>query len=125
MPSGCVHWVIDARPPLCLPSRPRVERDQQGRGLSRIVIQAMAACADAAGFHQLVAPVRPNWKERHPLVPIDEYAGWVRDDGLPYDPWMRVHARLGATVIRPAPESFLIEAPRLRLGGVDGHQPPL
>ena len=76
-----------------------------------MVIQAMAACANAAGLHQLVAPVRPNWKERHPLVPIDEYAGWVRDDGLPYDPWMRVHARLGATVIRPAPESFLIEAP--------------
>jgi GNAT superfamily N-acetyltransferase len=88
-----------------------VETDQQGRGLSRMLIQAMAACANAAGLHQLVAPVRPNWKERHPLVPIEEYAGWVRDDGLPYDPWMRVHSRLGATVLRSAPESFLIEAP--------------
>ena len=44
----------------------------------------------------LIAPVRPSWKERYPLVPIERYAQWRRDDGLPFDPWMRVHERLGA-----------------------------
>jgi hypothetical protein len=58
-----------------------------------------------------VAPVRPSWKDRYPLIPIDEYAQWRRDDGLPFDPWLRVHARLGATILRGEPNSLLIEAP--------------
>jgi hypothetical protein len=52
--------------------------------------------------------VRPNWKERYPLIPIERYASWVREDGLPFDPWMRVHARLGAEILRPEPESLRI-----------------
>jgi hypothetical protein len=32
----------------------------------------------------------------------------VREDGLPFDPWMRVHARLGATTLRPEPHSMQI-----------------
>jgi hypothetical protein len=116
LPSGFdavgLRALEDRRSPTALSAlAAEVESDQQGRGLSRMVIQAMAACANAAGLDHLVAPVRPNWKERYPLVPIDEYAYWTRDDGLPFDPWMRVHARLGATILRPAPESFLIEAP--------------
>jgi hypothetical protein len=56
----------------------------------------------------LIAPVRPSWKERYPLTPIERYAAWTRDDGLPFDPWLRVHARLGARVLRPEPESLRI-----------------
>ena len=29
-----------------------------------------------------MAPVRPTWKERYPLVPIERYAAWRRPDGL-------------------------------------------
>ena len=88
-----------------------VVTDQQGRGLSRLVLQAMAAVAGAAGLAPLVAPVRPSLKERYPLIGIEEYTTWVRDDGLPFDSWMRAHARLGATVIRGEPQSLEIEAP--------------
>ena len=55
-----------------------------------------------------VAPVRPNWKERYPLVAIERYAGWRRGDGLLFDPWMRVHERLGATILKPEPRSLRI-----------------
>jgi hypothetical protein len=72
------------------------------------VIGAMAERAAAAGFDALVAPVRPNWKERYPLIPIEEYATWTRDDGLPFDPWVRVHARMDATTLRPEPHSMQI-----------------
>jgi GNAT superfamily N-acetyltransferase len=85
--------------------------DRQGRGLSRLVIEAMAAVARRAGLAPLVAPVRPSWKERYPLIAIDRYAAWTRPDGLPFDPWLRVHARMGATIVRPEPRSLLIEAP--------------
>ncbi|HEV2360083.1 MAG TPA: hypothetical protein VGS21_00115, partial [Acidimicrobiales bacterium] len=47
----------------------------------------------------------------YPLIPIEEYAYWTRPDGLPFDAWMRVHARLGARVIRPARDSLEITAP--------------
>jgi hypothetical protein len=60
------------------------------------------------GFDTLVAPVRPSWKARYPLVPIDRYISWTTPEGLPLDPWLRVHARLGATVVRPCPESMTI-----------------
>jgi GNAT superfamily N-acetyltransferase len=71
-----------------------VDDDYQGSGLSRLVILTMAALARAHGLRSLVAPVRPNWKDRYPLISIDRYAAWTRPDGLPFDPWMRVHARL-------------------------------
>jgi len=56
----------------------------------------------------LIAPVRPSWKERYPLVPIERYAGWRRADGLLFDPWMRVHERLGAAVLKAEPHSLRI-----------------
>jgi hypothetical protein len=99
----------EPRPPTALSAlAAEVATDQQGRGLSRLVIGAMADAARNAGFDSLVAPVRPNWKDRYPLIPIDQYATWVRDDGLPFDPWMRVHARLGAATLRPEPRSLQI-----------------
>ena len=57
-----------------------------------------------------IAPVRPSWKDRYPLVPIERYAAWVRQDGLPFDPWLRVHARLGGRVLRCEPRSMQVTA---------------
>src|SRR3989442_10413915 len=85
-----------------------VPRDLQGRGLSAIAVQAMAELARRHGFAALIAPVRPSWKERYPLVSIERYAGWRRADGLFFDPWMRVHERLGATILKPEPHSLRI-----------------
>jgi hypothetical protein len=82
----------------------------QGRGASRLALQGMVAIAREHGFGALIAPVRPNWKERYPLTPIERYARWRRDDGLPFDPWMRVHERLGATILKPEPQSLRITA---------------
>jgi GNAT superfamily N-acetyltransferase len=88
-----------------------VAADHQGLGLSRVVLQAMVEVARQAGLSPLVAPVRPNWKDRYPLIPIERYAYWTRGDALPFDPWLRVHTRLGATILRPEPESMRIEGP--------------
>ncbi len=85
-----------------------VVSDRQGQGISSVVITAMAEVARNAGLDSLVAPVRPSWKDRYPLTPIADYATWVQEDGLPFDPWMRVHARLGATTLRPEPHSLQI-----------------
>jgi hypothetical protein len=68
----------------------------------------MAATARTEGFEWLIAPVRPNWKHRYPLTPIQRYASWVREDGQPLDPWLRVHTRAGGTIAAPIPESMRI-----------------
>ena len=37
--------------------------------------------------------------------------GWRREDGSHFDPWIRVHERVGGEIVAAAPESMLIEAP--------------
>jgi hypothetical protein len=34
---------------------------------------------------------------------------WVRPDGLPFDPWLRAHVRIGGEIIRLAHPSMRIE----------------
>jgi len=85
-----------------------VKREHQGRGLSRLVLEAMRNTAAAHGLGPLIAPVRPTLKERYPLTPMERYVRWTRPDGLPFDPWIRVHARLGAEQLALAPRSLVI-----------------
>jgi len=83
-----------------------VDPKQQGRGFSGHLIEGMARTAGRAGLDCLIAPVRPTWKDRHPLVPFEDYIGWTREDGLPFDPWIRLHTRLGAEILGIAARSL-------------------
>jgi hypothetical protein len=85
-----------------------IPQGAQRRGLSSVALQAMRELAHRHGLAALIAPVRPNWKERYPLVPIESYSTWKRADGLLFDPWMRVHERAGATILKPEPRSLRI-----------------
>jgi hypothetical protein len=58
----------------------------------------------------LLAPVRPTGKALHPLVPMEEYVQWKRPDGSPFDPWIRVHWRMGAIPLCVAPNTLTVEA---------------
>jgi GNAT superfamily N-acetyltransferase len=87
-----------------------VAANRQGQGISRLLVEAMIGSARANGLGPLVAPVRPAWKDRYPITPISSYAYWRRSDGLAFDPWIRVHERLGARIIRPEPRSMRITA---------------
>lgn len=85
-----------------------VPHDLQGRGISGLALRAMVDIARHHRLEALIAPVRPSWKDRYPLVPIERYANWRRADGLLFDPWMRVHERLGATILKVEPRSLRI-----------------
>jgi GNAT superfamily N-acetyltransferase len=86
-----------------------IDRSHHGQGLSRLLVEAMRDLAGRAGFDSLIAPVRPTWKERYPLIPMEHYVRWTGDEGLPYDPWLRVHARIGGELLEVCPESMVIE----------------
>ena len=85
---------------------------QQGRQLSSRMIETFTDNARAAGLaNGVVAPVRPTWKERYPLIPIESYLDWRRDDGSHFDPWIRIHERVGGVILAAAPESMVMRAP--------------
>jgi GNAT superfamily N-acetyltransferase len=83
-----------------------VDPAQQGRGLSGHIIRGMAEAAGRAGLECLIAPVRPTWKDRYPLIPFEDYILWKREDGLPFDPWIRLHHRLGSEILGVAARSL-------------------
>ncbi|MER7070281.1 N-acetyltransferase [Terrabacter sp. NPDC000476] len=84
-----------------------VRLDHQGRGLSGQMLAAMRENAARLGFATLVAPVRPNGKT-DAAEPMSTYAVRVRDDGLPVDPWLRVHVRAGGRIHAVAPRSMVV-----------------
>ena len=72
----------------------------RGESLSTEILKQMKSLAIAHRFQHLLVPVRPTWKARYPLHPIESYAKWRNKDGLFYDPWLRTHQRLGAVVMK-------------------------
>lgn len=87
-----------------------VPRAHRKTGASRLALAGMVEIARRHGLDRLIAPVRPSWKERYPLTPIERYATWRRDDGFLVDPWLRIHERAGGEVLKPEPRSLRITA---------------
>ncbi|MER5633684.1 N-acetyltransferase [Streptomyces nitrosporeus] len=80
-----------------------------GQGISGRMVAAMRENTRRLGFGELVAPVRPSAKHAEPTVPMEEYARRTRPgDGLPADPWLRVHVRAGGVVDSVAPVSMTV-----------------
>jgi GNAT superfamily N-acetyltransferase len=90
-----------------------IHPDYRSQGFSTRMVQAMRAIGQLRGFKYLVAPVRPTQKSNYPLISIDNYIKWTNDEGLPFDAWLRVHARLGAKIIKPCHEAMTIPGTRL------------
>jgi len=85
-----------------------VDPAHRDRRVSRPVIEAMAEIARRHGLKTLVAPVRPSLKQLYPLTPMERYVTWMRADGTVFDPWLRVHQRMGAEMMRVAPKAMVI-----------------
>ena len=91
-----------------------VRPDLQGRGLAAGLLAAARTAVAGLGLRDLFGPVRPNGKAAEPWLPVADYVARRRDDGLPADPWLRTHARLGAELVRICPVSMTIPAPLAR-----------
>jgi hypothetical protein len=85
-----------------------VPQAHRGRGLSGVILTAMKSVAAEHGLRALIAPVRPTLKDRYPLTPMERYVRWEWEGGLPFDPWLRIHRRLGGVFLRVAPRSMVI-----------------
>lgn len=85
-----------------------VRPDRRGSGLSRRMLDGMRDAARGLGVRDLFAPVRPTAKSQQPHQPMVDYAHRTRHDGELFDPWLRTHARLGATIVKVCPTSMTI-----------------
>lgn len=82
--------------------------EYQGRGLAAVMVQALRENAFDLGHDVLYVPVRPSQKSAEPQVPMAEYAHRTREDGLPHDPWLRVHVRAGGRIVKVCPTAMTI-----------------
>jgi GNAT superfamily N-acetyltransferase len=80
----------------------------QRRGVSQRMLEELCTNTWMRGFGDLYAPLRPTDKHKEPHVPFADYVGRTRDDGLPFDSWVRTHVRAGARIVKIAPCSCII-----------------
>lgn len=88
-----------------------VKPEARGRGVPQRLIATVRTAARESGQESIIAPVRPTLKDRYPLIPIERYVEWRREDGSHFDPWIRAHERLGGVIVGPCRESMFIKAP--------------
>jgi GNAT superfamily N-acetyltransferase len=50
----------------------------QGGGLADRILDVMSDVGRDAGLGHLIAPVRPSFKDRYPITPIERYLEWTR-----------------------------------------------
>ena len=86
----------------------------RGTGLADRLLEALKHSARDHALPTLVAPVRPSRKHEEPRTSMAVYAARTRDDGLPVDPWLRLHVRAGGRIHGVCPHSMTIS------GSLDG-----
>jgi len=86
----------------------RLVASHRGGDFSARLLRAGRDNVRRVGMVDLFGPVRPTRKHLEPHTPIGEYAGRSREDGLPADPWLRTHVRLGARIVQVCPLSMTV-----------------
>jgi hypothetical protein len=80
----------------------------QGRGISAEAVRAMRGIGESQGLRRLIVPARPTLKALYPLTPMADYMTWKTEAGMPFDPWLRLHIRLGGRIVKPCRRSMTI-----------------
>jgi len=80
----------------------------RGKRLSGEAVQIMKEIGRQHGLSTMIAPVRPSAKSNYPLTDMTRYIEWRGDDGLPFDPWLRVHVRRGGRIVKVCPRAMCV-----------------
>jgi len=104
LPDAGMDWAMEKanldfqesiKPNLLVGLQILVNKKYQGQGVSYEMLEIMKGIAKSNGIDTVALPVRPTLKCNYPLIPMDEYINWKNKDGLPFDPWIRVHMKAG------------------------------
>lgn len=108
MLKGCEDNSLKEKPNTLCGIQIGIGKKYQGKGLSYLLVQEMKSIAQSKNFKSLVIPVRPNLKSKYPLISIDNYIEWKDSRGFPFDPWLRVHVKQGARIIKVCHKAMYI-----------------
>jgi len=87
--------------------------EYQQFGLSKKLLEEMVRKVKNLGYKGLVAPVRPIYRWRMLDVSLDQYVNARTSSGEHFDPWIRIHERIGGKIIGVCPGSAVFTAPVL------------
>ena len=85
-----------------------IHPDHQGRNLSRMLLSTLKDLAQRKEIRDMLVPVRPTMKSKYPKMPMGDYLSKLMRDGLPFDPWVRTHVKLGAKFLALAHQSMVV-----------------
>ena len=86
-----------------------INPDYRSQGISYKMLGIMKDIARANGIQRMALPVRPNLKSAYPMMDMEEYIARKNENGLPSDPWIRVHIKEGGKIIGVCRKSMTIE----------------
>jgi len=84
-----------------------ISKEYLGKGISSKIINSLKKLAKSCGYSNLIFPVRPTLKSQYPTISMDNYINWEKDN-LPFDPWLRVHMKIGGKILKVAKPSMIV-----------------
>jgi hypothetical protein len=72
--------------------------EYRGKNLSQYMIGYMQELGRSHDLSSLIMAARPSLKYLYPLTPIERYITWQDENGLTFDPWLRVNIKHGAKI---------------------------
>ena len=117
LPDGGLEWALEkgfadrdaGRTPTVLCALfVAVAKEHRGRGLGLPAVRAAKMIGQAHGLCGMIAPVRPVFKSRYPLTPMNRYIRWRNSRGVPLDAWLSACTRAGAEIIKVCTNSIRV-----------------
>ncbi|MGB6369668.1 MAG: hypothetical protein WBF68_01360 [Atribacterota bacterium] len=78
-----------------------------GKGISSKIINNLKKLSKSYGYSNLILPVRPTLKSQYSTISMDDYINWKKNN-LPFDPWLRVHIKIGGEILKVANPSMIV-----------------
>jgi ribosomal protein S18 acetylase RimI-like enzyme len=90
-----------------------VAPEMQGKGLATILFREIIDMAEYFGVEHLICSFRPSGYGKYKLesgpISIAEYCRLTKEDGLPWDSWLRIATRYGMVPLRIENAAITVE----------------
>ena len=77
-----------------------IDKSARGKRISQVILKEFKRLAKEFKACALIAPVRPNMKSQYPLIPMETYLTWRREDGSHFDTWLKIHESIGGKILK-------------------------
>ena len=84
-----------------------ISKEHLGKRISFTIINNFKKLTKSHGYSNLILPIRPTLKSQYPTIPMNNYINWEKNN-LPFDPWLRVHIKIGGEILKVANPSMIV-----------------